>query len=217
VAPSITPRAALILVLLIVGAASTGLRLAGLLAAASSAAWFDFFTAPYDRFTINDRADIETTVLLILVGIAVTEICVWGRRQEAKARRQSGYLSGVLSAAEQIGAGSATAAAVIEHVQQQLVDVLDLDTARFQEALSEELPTFEFDGDVMVGAHKIDVDRQVLPTDSELRLVVRNAGVTRGEFRLTASTHLARPTIEQRKVACLLADQVGAALAIEGR
>jgi K+-sensing histidine kinase KdpD len=40
-------NAALILVLLVVAAAATGLRLAGLLAAASSAAWFDFFlTAP---------------------------------------------------------------------------------------------------------------------------------------------------------------------------
>jgi K+-sensing histidine kinase KdpD len=211
-------NAALILVLLVVGAASTGLRLAGVLAAASSAAWFDFFlTAPYGRFTIDDRADIETTILLILVGIAVTEICLWGRRQEANASRQSGYLSGVLSAAEQIGAGSAPAAAVIEHVQQQLVDVLDLDTARFQEATSELLPSFEPDGDVTVGAHKINVDRQGLPTDSELRLAVRNAGVTHGEFRLTASTHVARPTIEQRRVACLLADQVGAALALEGR
>ena len=47
--------------------------------------------------------------------------------------------------------------------------------------------------------------------------MVGNAGVRHGEFRLTASTHLARPTIEQRKVACLLADQVGAALALEGR
>ena len=101
-------NAALILVLLVVGAASTGLRMAGLLAAVSSAAWFDFFlTAPYGRFTIDDRADIETTVLLILVGVAVTEICLWGRRQEAKASRQSGHLSGVLSAAEHIGAGSA--------------------------------------------------------------------------------------------------------------
>jgi K+-sensing histidine kinase KdpD len=211
-------NAALILVLIIVGAASTGLRLAGLVAAASSAAWFDFFlTAPYGRFTIDDRADIETTILLILVGVAVTEICLWGRRQEANASRQSGYLSGVLSAAEQIGAGSAPAAAVIEHVQQQLVDVLDLDTARFQEATNEQLPTFEPDGDVTVGAHKINVDRQGLPTDSELRLAVRNAGVTHGEFRLTASTHVARPTVEQRRVACLLADQVGAALALEGR
>jgi hypothetical protein len=106
---------------------------------------------------------------------------------------------------------------VIEHVQQQLIDVLDLDTARFQEATSEQLPTLEPDGDVMVGAHKIDVDRQGLPTDSELRLLARNAGVTHGEFLLTASTHVALPTIEQRKVACLLADQVGAALALEGR
>jgi hypothetical protein len=175
-------NAALILVLIIVGAASTGLRWAG-----------------------------------ILVGAAVTEICLWGRRQQAKASRESGYLSGVLSAAEQIGAGSAPAVSVIEHVQQQLIDVLDLDTARFQEATSEQLPTLEPDGDVMVGAHKIDVDRQGLPTDSELRLLVRNAGVTHGEFLLTASTHVARPTVEQRKVACLLADQVGAALALEGR
>jgi len=211
-------NAALILVLLIVGAASTGLRLAGLLAAVSSAAWFDFFlTVPYGRFTIDDRADIETTVLLILVGVAVTEICLWGRRQQALASRESGYLSGALSAAEQIGDGSAPAAAVIEHVQQQLVEVLDLDKARFQEATSQHLPTFEPDGDVTLGEHHIDVDRQGLPTDSELRLVVRNAGVTHGEFRLTASTHVARPTIEQRRVACLLADQVGAALALEGR
>ena len=184
----------------------------------SSAAWFDFFlTVPYGRFTIDDRADIETTVLLILVGVAVTEICLWGRRQQAKASRESGYLSGVLSAAEQIGAGSAPAAAVIDHVQQQLVAVLGIDTARFQEATSQQLPTLEPDGDVTLGVHHIDVDRQGLPTDSELRLVVGNAGVTHGEFRLTASTHVARPTIEQRRVACLLADQVGAALALEGR
>jgi K+-sensing histidine kinase KdpD len=112
-------NAALILVLLVVAAASTGLRLAGLLAAASSAVWFDLFlTAPYGRLTINDRADIETTVLLIFVGVAVTEICLWGHRQQSRASRESGYLSGVLSAAEQIGTGSAPAAAVIEHVQQ---------------------------------------------------------------------------------------------------
>ena len=186
-------NAALILVLIVVGAASTGLRWAGLLAAASSAAWFDFFlTVPYGRFTIDDRDDIETTVLLILVGVAVTEICLWDRRQEAKASRESGYLSGVLSAAEQIGAGSAPAASVIEHVQQQLIDVLDLDTARFQAATTEQLPTLEADGHVLVGAHKIDVDRQGLPTDSELRVLVRNAGVTRREFLLTAATHMAR-------------------------
>jgi K+-sensing histidine kinase KdpD len=129
-------NAALILVLLVVGAASTELPMAGLLTAASSAAWFDFcLTVPYGRFAITERSDIETMVLLMLVGAAATEICLWGRRQQAKASRESGYLSGVLSAAEQIGAGSASAAAVIEHVQQRLVDVLDLDSARIREAM----------------------------------------------------------------------------------
>jgi K+-sensing histidine kinase KdpD len=67
-------NAALVLVLWVVAAASTGIRLAGVLAALSSAAWFDFFlTAPYLTFRINDRADIETTVLLVLVGAAVSE------------------------------------------------------------------------------------------------------------------------------------------------
>jgi K+-sensing histidine kinase KdpD len=53
-----------VLVLWVVAAASTGVRLAGVLAALSSAVWFDFFlTAPYLTFVIIDRADIETTVL----------------------------------------------------------------------------------------------------------------------------------------------------------
>ena len=61
-------NAALGLVLLIVAAASTGIRAAGLAAAVSSAVWFDFFlTEPYLRFTITDQADVETAVLLVLV------------------------------------------------------------------------------------------------------------------------------------------------------
>ena len=61
-------------------------RLAGVLCALSAGVWFDFFlTEPYNRFTIDDRADAETTVLLLLVGVAVTELCARGRRQAALA------------------------------------------------------------------------------------------------------------------------------------
>ena len=57
-------NAVLVLVLWVVAAASTGVRLAGVLAALSSAVWFDFFlAAPSLTFVIIDRADIETTVL----------------------------------------------------------------------------------------------------------------------------------------------------------
>ena len=62
-------NAALVLVLLIVAAAATGMRAAGLAAAVSSAVWFDFFlTVPYTQFAITDPADVETDVLLLLVG-----------------------------------------------------------------------------------------------------------------------------------------------------
>jgi hypothetical protein len=37
------------------------------------------------HFAINDPADIETAVLLRLVGVAVTEIALWARRQQARA------------------------------------------------------------------------------------------------------------------------------------
>jgi len=78
--------AALALILVVVAVAANGYRLAGILAAVSAAVWFDFFlTRPYERFTITRREDIETTLLLLVIGVAVTEIAVWGRRQHTAA------------------------------------------------------------------------------------------------------------------------------------
>ena len=85
--------AALAMLLVVVAVAANGDRLAGVLAAVSTAVWFDFFlTQPYERFTITRRTDIETTVLLLVIGVAVTEIAVWGRRHYAIASRRTGYL-----------------------------------------------------------------------------------------------------------------------------
>ena len=82
--------AALALILVVVVVAANGYRPAGYLASVSAAVWFDFFlTRPYERFTITRRADIETTILLLVIGVAVTEIAVWGRRQHAAASRRA--------------------------------------------------------------------------------------------------------------------------------
>ena len=98
--------AALALMLVVVAVAASGYRLAGILAAVSAAAWFDFFlTRPYERFTITRPADIETTVLLLVIGVAVTEIAVWGRRQHLAASRRAGYLDGISGAAQAVAAG----------------------------------------------------------------------------------------------------------------
>lgn len=208
-------NAALILVLIVVAAAATGIRAAGLAAAVSGAVWFDFFlTRPYETFSINDRGDIETAVLLVLVGVTVTEVALWGRRQQARASRQEGYLNGVVSTAGLVAAGGSSVDTLVSHVADQLVDVLDIDATRFDTSLTAApMPRIERDGTVVRGGHTIDVGRHGLPTDSEIELPIQHDGIVRGRFLLTASTRIARPSPDQRQVAIALADQTGAALA----
>jgi K+-sensing histidine kinase KdpD len=206
-------NAALLLVVVIVAVAAFGIRLAGVLAAVSSAVWFDFFlTVPYNRFTINDSADVELTVLLVLIGAAVTEIAIWGRRQQARASRHLGYLDGVITTSQAVAAGGSTDD-LIEQVRAELTAVLGIDGAKFVAGDKQtQAPRLNADGSVTRGSHELKVERDGLPTNSEIELAVQHAGETRGRFLLTAAARIARPDLEQRLVAVALADQVGAAL-----
>lgn len=207
--------AALVLVLIVVAAASTGDRVAGIVAALSSGVWFEFFlTAPYGRFTISDPNDIEVTSLLILVGIAVTEIALWGRRQQARASRRAGYLDGVLGTSKIIAGREASPDALISHVAQQIAHLLDLDECRFVPGAGPGLQDASLDHDGHLTRHgqRVNVESDGLPTQEQIGLVVRQGAVTHGQFVLTAATRVVRPSVEQLRVAVLLADQVGAAL-----
>jgi K+-sensing histidine kinase KdpD len=116
----------------VVAVAANGDRPAGVLAAVSTAVWFDFFlTQPYERFTITRRTDIETTVLLLVIGVAVTEIAVWGRRHYAISSRRAGYLDGINNAARAVAAGG-SAPALIDQVSSQLAQLLSLRSCIFQ-------------------------------------------------------------------------------------
>ena len=210
-------NAALLLVVVVVAVAAFGLRLPGALAAVSSAVWFDFFlTVPYDTFTINSRDDVEQTVLLLVIGGLVTEIAIWGRRQQAKASRNHGYLDGVITTSQAVAAG-ASADDLIDQVRAELVAVLGIDGAKFVAGGQQtRAPQLNADGSVTRGSHVLRVERDGLPTNSEIELAVQHAGETRGRFLLTAAARIARPDLEQRLVAVALADQVGAALSSRG-
>jgi hypothetical protein len=111
--------AALVLMLIVVAVAATGSRVPGIVAAVSAAVWFDFFlTHPYEQFTITRTTDIETTVLILVLGVAVTELAVWGRRQHLAANRRAGYLAGINAAAQAVAAGD-SASALIDQVSRQ--------------------------------------------------------------------------------------------------
>jgi K+-sensing histidine kinase KdpD len=206
--------AALALILVVVAVAADGYRLAGYLAALSAAAWFDFFlTRPYEEFTITRRADIETTVLLLVIGIAVTEIAVWGRRQHAAASKRAGYLDGISGAAEAAAAGDSPAT-LADQVSGRLAELLSLRSCSFQygKAGLGRPARMRHDGQVVAGDRAWDVAADGLPHDIDIELLVENGGVLQGRFLMRASPG-AHPTLEQRLVAIAFADQVGAALA----
>jgi K+-sensing histidine kinase KdpD len=203
--------AALVLILVVVAVAAIGYRLAGAVAALSAAVWFDFFlTRPYERFTITRAADIETTVLILVIGVAVTEIAVRGRRQHVAASRRAGYLEGINAAAEAVAVGGSPPV-LIDQVCVQLTRLLSLRSCRFEYGVAGlgGPARLQHDGQlVAAGAGAVEPDG--LPADTELLVV--NHGILQGRFLMSPEPG-SRPTLEQRLVAVAFADQVGAALA----
>ena len=66
---------ALLLVVVVVAVAAIGNRVAGAIAAIGAAIWFDFFfTVPYERLSIRHSSDVTTFVLLLVVGVAVSQL-----------------------------------------------------------------------------------------------------------------------------------------------
>ena len=205
--------AALALVLVVVAVATNGYRLAGYLAALSAAVWFDFFlTRPYEHFSITRRADIETTVLLLVIGVAVTELAVWARREHAAASRRAGYLDGINAAAHSVAAGGSPSE-LIDQVSGRLTELLSLRTCTFQygRAGLGRPARLRNDGRVVTDHRTWDA-AEALPTDTDIELLVEAGGVLQGRFLMRAGPD-AHPSLEQRLVAIAFADQVGAALA----
>src|SRR5215467_8892698 len=180
--------AALALILVVVAVAANGYRLAGYLAAVSAAVWFDFFlTRPYEQFSITRRADIETTVLLLVIGAAVTELAVWGRRQHAAAGRRAGYLDGINAAARAVAAGESPGG-LIDEVSGRLTEILSLRMCRFEygKAGLGRPARLRSDGQVVTEHRTWDVPVEGLPSDTDIELLVENTGVLQGRFLMRA-------------------------------
>jgi K+-sensing histidine kinase KdpD len=206
--------AALALILVIVAVAAIGYRPAGYLAAVSSAVWFDFFlTKPYETLDITRAADIETTVLLLVIGIAVTEIAVWGHLEHAAASRRSGYLEGINDAARAV-AVAASPSSLADEVAARLVGLLGLRSCQFQygRAGLGQPGRIEHNGQVTVAGNPWDVEQFGLPHTSGTELLVESGDRLHGRFLMDPDP-AARPHREQLLVAVALADQVASALA----
>ncbi len=200
--------AAMVLVLAVVAAAATGDRITGVVAALSAAGSFDFFfTAPYHSLTISNSEDVELAVVLVIVGLAVTEIALWGRRQEAAALRREGYLHGL---ADLLELGPDTNADThARAIATAITHALGADRTEWMTGPPQSHDgVVGADGKVHAAGRVVPVQRIGLPTDSYTAVPVRWAGQVVGHFRVVTSTRVVRPTSEQLRVAVLLADRM---------
>lgn len=126
-------NAPLVLVVVVVAvAAAGGNRLGGGLAALSAAAWFDFFLAqPYQRFTIDDADGIETAVLLLIVGLMVSQLAGRVRRLKVVTVTDAAHLARLHGTAD-LAQSTASPDAVVDHVRGELTDLLQLCDCRFE-------------------------------------------------------------------------------------
>ncbi|WP_329320503.1 DUF4118 domain-containing protein [Streptomyces sp. NBC_01262] len=209
-------NAALVLVVVVVAVAAIGNRLAGALAALSAAVWFDFFlTVPYERFTITRSADVTTAVLLLAVGLAVSQLAARARRLQIIAITDAGYLSQIRDTAE-LAQSSTGPDAVVDQVRHQLTGLLQLSGCRFEYgSLLGHPPRLEQDGTVVSGRTRWDVDRLGLP-DEEVELRAFAGGRFLGRFMMRPAPGAA-PSLQARLVAVTLANQVGVALSTSSR
>ncbi len=202
---------ALLLVVVVVAVAAIGNRVAGAIAAVGAAVWFDFFfTLPYERFTIRSSADVTTFVLLLVVGVIVSQLAAYARRLKVVAITDAGYLAQIHQAAS-LTQTAKSPDDVVDHVRGQLTALLDLQECRFEYgSLLGHPPRLEPDGTVLAARGRWDVEQAGLPAE-EIELRVFGNGQYHGRFMMRPKPG-SRPSLQARLVAVTLADQAGRAL-----
>jgi K+-sensing histidine kinase KdpD len=206
---------ALILVIVVVVAASMGGRVAGAIVAVIASISFNFFhTRPYLTVRIDDAKDMLTAALILLVGIVVGELAIARSRQSATRRS---HLRSIRSL-EDVGAlvsSGAPADQVWPEVRRALIATLGVRRARFDADVHHPLPVIERDGTVDVKRRRYLGDGFALP-DTGAALNVAADGVFLGQIVLFPDEEVG-VTREQRRAAVALADQFGIALRAEPR
>jgi Domain of unknown function (DUF4118) len=206
-------NAALVLVLPVLAAAIVGGRWGGAVSAVVAALCFDFFfTRPYYSFTISRRDDVETTIVLLAVGLVVGELVVRARRSQRLAAASGRQVDQIRRVAE-LAAGGGSSSRLIDVVERELVDLLGARGARFERPpFDTVLPRL---GHGLVTIPAADGDSPPLGPGNEVELPVWGRGREIGRLVLVMpwdSVGVGIPS-DDRALAVALVDQLGAVLA----
>jgi hypothetical protein len=203
--------AALVMVGVIVAVAVMGTRIAGIVASASSAIWFDFFlTPPYDKLTISHRPDLETTIAIVVVGVLVTELAARSRQHWKAANSSTAYVEMIHGVAV-LAADSVPVAEIVDLVTASLTDLLSLRSCRFEKALADPpLARIDSNGEVALVGMRWPA-REIGIPGPEAEILAKWRGRVVGRFVISPTPGEA-VSLEQRRVAVALVDLFAAYL-----
>jgi K+-sensing histidine kinase KdpD len=204
---------ALVLVLVVVGTAAFGGRGPAALSAVIAAVSYEFFfTRPYLSLRINDSNDVETSLILLAIGLAVGQLAVHAQRTRRDVSRGRDELASMRSVAERV-AGGANDAELIDLVVSELTRLMSLVACRFEvDETGPDLPVLERSGRIESPYRRVDADGELALPPLGVRLPVVGGGRHVGSIVLDPDPNVG-VTLEVRLVAVALADQLGAALA----
>ncbi len=199
------------MVTVVIGAAFAG-RAGGALAAVTAAISFDFFlTQPYLSLHIESTDDIETALLLLVVGLLVGQIAVRSRRHLAEAEQGRSEIARLRRLTDLVARGE-DGADVLLAAQAELTALFDLESCRFEAGLPDgSRPVLERTGAVSGHrAWRFAGDDLALPA-AGVDLPVLGHGRPVGRFVLLPRSGVGA-SLEARVVGVAIADLVGSVL-----
>jgi hypothetical protein len=148
---------------------------------------------------------MSTRSLLLVVGVAVSQLAAYARRRKVVAITDAGSLAQIHETAAPTKAARFPKA-VVGHVRQQLITLLDLQECRFEYGtLLGHPPMLEPDGLVLAGRSRWDVQKEALPNE-EIEPRTFGGGQYYGRFMMKPNPGL-RLSLQTRLVAVTLAHQ----------
>jgi hypothetical protein len=199
---------ALLLVLVVLAAAVIGGRRDGIVVGIVVAIAFDFFlTQPYQSFTIEEGADVQTTILLGLVGLVGGELVERARRSQADAESRRRQIERLHRRAELAALGEPPGRLIVRS-EEELAELLGLVEASYRAGPPPRDLSVLTHGGVRVPGQASEIG------DDIVALPVRAHGRDLGHFLLVFPHRTARlsVTTDRRHAAVALADPLGMAL-----
>lgn len=205
---------ALVLVAFVLLGALTGGRVAGAVSAVIAAMSFDFFhTLPYNSLKMSSSDDIQTTLILLGIGVVVGEMGAWARRGRTAMKEERMEIRRLHRVAEMAARGDSVEDLTLS-VTAEIASALTLERCWFDRTeSSHNRPQLLREGRVVGGKQVYGRGGVELPVGG-LELAVLGRGKELGHFVLMPAPAEV-VSLERRLIAVALADQLGQVLAAE--